>query len=101
MLFEIWRWYFLDVSNKANVLLISLKEIVDKLQSEKAFFKTQVEKLTIEKKQLAISNKNLKNRVNMLEKDLKIKALLLVLNSHFWSYDSTNLFKKLIIKTLL
>ena len=89
------------MSNKANVLLTILKEMLDKLQSEKAFFKTQVEKLTIEKKQLAISNKNLRNKVNMLEKDLKIKALLLVLNSHFWSYDSTNLFKKLIIKTLL
>ena len=68
------------------------KEILDKLQSEKAFFKTQVEKLTIEKKQLAISNKNLRNRVNMLEKDLKTKALLLVFNSHFRAYDSTKLF---------
>ena len=75
-MFKNWSLYFLDISNKTNVLLLSLKEIVDKLQSEKALFKTQVEKLIIEKKQLTILNKNLTNKVNMLENDLKMKALL-------------------------
>ena len=53
---------------------MNLKSIVDKLQSEKAYFKTQVEKLKIEKKQLLVSNKNLTNKVNMLEKDLQKKV---------------------------
>ena len=34
-----------DVSNQANILLINLKEVIDKLQSEKFYFKTQVAKL--------------------------------------------------------
>ena len=36
---------FIDVSNQTNLLLNNLKLIVDKLQSEKAHFKTQVERL--------------------------------------------------------
>ena len=55
-----------------------MKEIVDKLQAERNYFEAQVEKLQFEKKQLIISNKNLSNRVNMLEKDLIMKAFLLV-----------------------
>ena len=51
-----------------------MKLIVDKLQSEKAHFKTQVEKLEIEKKLLVISNKSLTNKVNMLEKYLQRKV---------------------------
>ena len=62
------------MSNQANVLLLNLKEIIDKLQSEKAYFKIQVEKLKIEKKQLIILNKNLTNKVSMLEKDMKKTA---------------------------
>ena len=65
-----------DVSNQANVLLTNLKEIVDKLLSEKAYYKTQVEKLMIEKKQLIVSNKNLTNKVKMFEKDLQKKISL-------------------------
>ena len=61
------------MSTKANILLIDLKEVVNKLQSEKVYFKTQVEKLKFEKKQLMILNKNLKNKVNMIHKDLQIK----------------------------
>ena len=53
---------------------MNLKSIVDKLQSEKAYFKTQVEKLEIEKKQLVNSNKSLTNKVNMLEKCLQRKV---------------------------
>ena len=65
---------FIDVSNQTNLLLNNLKLIVDKLQSEKAHFKTQVEKLEIEKKQLIISNKSLTNKVDMLEKYLQRKV---------------------------
>ena len=65
---------FIDVSNQTNLLLNNLKLIVDKLQSEKAYFKTQVEKLEIDKKQLIISNKSLTNKVDMLEKHLQRKA---------------------------
>ena len=64
------------MSSQTNLLLNNLKLIVDKLQSEKAHFKTQVEKLKIEKKQLVISNKNLTNKINVLEKDLLIKVSL-------------------------
>ena len=66
----------LDVSNQTNLLLMNLKLIVDKLQSEKAHLKTQVEKLETEKNQLVISNQNFKNKVNMLEKELKRQTLL-------------------------
>ena len=47
------------MSNQTNLLLNNLKIIVDKLQSEKASFKTQVDKLIIEKNQLLTSNNNL------------------------------------------
>ena len=62
------------MSNQTDLLLMNLKSIINKLQSEKAYFKTQVEKLNIEKKQLIISNKNLFNKVNMLEKHLQTKV---------------------------
>ena len=64
----------LDVSNQTCLLLNNLKLIVDKLQSEKAHYKTQVEKLEFEKKQLIISNKILTKKVYMLEKHLQSKA---------------------------
>ena len=53
-----------------------MKQLVEKLQSEKTYFKTQVEKLTVEKKHLLNSNKNLTNKVGMLEKDLQGKNSL-------------------------
>ena len=59
---------FIDESNQANILLFNLKEVIDKLQAERNYFKTQVEKLQFEKKQLIISNKNLSNKVDCLEK---------------------------------
>ena len=65
-----------DMFNQASVLLINLKEIINKLQLEKNYFKTQVVKLQVEKKQLLISNKNLTNKVNMLEKGLQSKVSL-------------------------
>ena len=55
------------------LLLMNLKAIADKLQSDKAHFKTQGEILKIEKKQLIILNRNLKNKVGMLENHLKKK----------------------------
>ena len=64
------------MSNQTNLLLNNLKLIVDKIQSEKTHLKNQVEKLNIEKKQLVISNKNLTNKVDMLEKDLQRKVSL-------------------------
>ena len=65
------------MSNQANVLLINLKQLVDKLQSQKAHLKTQVKKLTVEKKNLINLNKSLTNKVvGMLEKDLQRKVIL-------------------------
>ena len=64
------------MSNQANLLLNNLKFIVDKIQSEKTHLKNQVEKLKIEKKQLISSNKNLTNKIHMLERDLQRKVSL-------------------------
>ena len=64
------------MSNHATVLLNNVKEIIDKMQLEKAYFKTQVEKLKNEKKQLVILNKSLTNKVDILEKDLQRKNSL-------------------------
>ena len=69
---------FTDVSNHANILLINLKEIIEKLQSERNHFKNQVKKLQFEKQQLVISNKNLSNKVDCLEETIKMKFDLLV-----------------------
>ena len=52
---------------------MNLKSIVDKLQSEKAYFKTQVEKLKIEKNDLAVSNKSLAIKVDSLQEELQKK----------------------------
>ena len=85
--------FILDVSNQTNLLLNNLKLIVDKLQSEKAYLKTQVEKLKTEKEQLVISNYNLTNKISMLEKDMLVKvffkafkALKLILKAILLSY---------------
>ena len=64
------------MSNQTNLLLNSLKLIVDKLQAEKTHLKNQVEKLTIERKHLVNSNKNLTNQINVLEKVLQQKLSL-------------------------
>ena len=58
------------------MLLINLKEVIDKLQAERNCFKTKVEKLKIEKQQLIISNENLSNKVGYLEKKLRLKFSL-------------------------
>ena len=67
---------FIELSNQASVLLINLKEIIDKLQSEKSYFKNQVVKLKNKNKQLVISNKNLTHKVDMLQKHLQRKISL-------------------------
>ena len=76
LLINIWPLFFLEVSNQTNLLLNNLKLIVDKIQFEKTQLKDQVEKLKIEKKQLTISNKNLTNKIDMIEKDLQRKVSL-------------------------
>lgn len=58
------------------MLQLTLKEIVDKLQYEINYFKTQVEKLKIEKKQQIISNKYLTIKLIKLEKDMQRKVSL-------------------------
>ena len=62
------NFFFSDVSNQANLLLVNLKEVIGKLQAERNYFKTQVEKLQIEKQQLTLSNQNMKKKLNSLEK---------------------------------
>ena len=58
------------------MLLINLKEVIDKLQAERNYFKNQVEKLQIEKQQLVISNHNLSKRIVCLEEELKTTIAL-------------------------
>ena len=68
----------LDVSNQANFLLENLKEIIAKMQVERNYFKTQVEKLQIENQKLVVSNKKLVNKNSFLEEKLKTTNYLLV-----------------------
>ena len=64
------------MSNQASSIIKNLKQLIDKLQSEKSYFITQVEKLKMEKKQLTFSNKSLTIKINMLQKDLQRKISL-------------------------
>ena len=71
--------------NKANLLLFNLKEIVEDLQAKNMLFQTQLEKvtmenkeLTIKNKQLVIYNKNLCCEVNLLKEQIKEKSIGLV-----------------------
>ena len=52
---------------------MNLKEIIDKLQAENTSFQNQLKKLTIENKQLIVTNKKLSVKVNCLKLDLKYK----------------------------
>ena len=72
--------FITDVSNQANLLLNNLKEVIDNLQAERNYFKTQVEKLKKEKQQLSISNQNMSKKVKCLEEELKTTTTLLVQN---------------------
>ena len=62
-----------DISNQANLLLVNLKEIIDKLQAKNTSFQSQVKQLKSENKQLIIANKKLCNEVNCLKEGLKSK----------------------------
>ena len=66
------------------MLLLNLKEIVEKLQNKNICFQTQVEKLTIENKkltsenkQLIVSNKHISSELNIPREDLKRKDFFL------------------------
>ena len=58
------------------MLLNNLKEVIDNLQAERNYFKTQVEKLKKEKQQLSISNQNMSKKVKCLEEELKTTIAL-------------------------
>ena len=47
------------MTNKANLLLVNLKEIIEDLEAKNVLFQTQLEKVTIENKKLTIENKQL------------------------------------------
>ena len=63
---------FLDVLNQANLLLINVKEIIEDLQAKNIQLQNQVKKLTIENKQLIISNQSLTSEVKLLKERLEI-----------------------------
>ena len=63
---------FLDVLNQANLLLINIKEIIEDLQAKNIQLQNQVKKLTIENKQLIISNQSLTSEVKLLKERLEI-----------------------------
>ena len=46
-----------DVSNQTDLLLVNLKEVIGDFQAERNYFKTQVEKLQIEKKIIYFESK--------------------------------------------
>ena len=85
MFFDLQSCSFLDVVNKANLLLVNLKEIIEDLQAQNSLIQTQLEKetmenkkLTIENKQLIIYNENLCCEVNFLKEQIKGKSIGLV-----------------------
>ena len=53
------------------MLLVDLKEIINKLQAKNINFQNQIKKLTIENKHLLVLNQKLSNEVNYLKKELK------------------------------
>ena len=71
--------------NKANLLLVNLKEIIEDLEAKNVLFQTQLEKvtvenkkLTIENKQLIVYNKKLCCEVNILKEEIKEKSIRLL-----------------------
>ena len=82
MFFKLQSFTFLDVLNKANLLLGNLKELVEDLEAKNVLFQTKLEKVTmenktliIENKKLVISNKHLCNEVNCLREEIKRKSI--------------------------
>ena len=81
-MFNLQSCSFLDVLNKANLLLVNLKEIIEDLEAKNVVFQTQLEKITIENeklktenKQLVISNKHLCSEVYFLREEIKGKSI--------------------------
>ena len=62
-----------NILNRANLFLMNLKKIIDKLQAKNTSFQNQLKKLTIENRQLIVSNNKLSIEVNCLKEDLKSK----------------------------
>ena len=58
---------------KADLLLTNLKEVIDKLQKQNKFFQIKVKELKVQKEQLVIWNKNLLDKVDFLEENVKQK----------------------------
>ena len=48
-------------------MLSNLKEIIENLQTQNVYFKSQMEKLQVENKNLTVSNISLTNKVKRLE----------------------------------
>ena len=67
----------LDTSTQANLLLTNLKEVIEKLQSEKNFYKTKVEFLKIDNKRIYVVNKKLIEKVKCLEDKLETLTFVL------------------------
>ena len=67
----------LDTSTQANLLLTNLKEVIEKLQSEKNFYETKVEFLKIDNKRVYVVNKKLIEKVKCLEDKLETLTLVL------------------------
>ena len=67
----------LDTSTQANLLLTNLKEVIEKLQSEKNFYKTKVEFFKVDNKRLNVVNKKLIEKVKCLEDKLETLTLVL------------------------
>ena len=58
---------------KADLLLTNLKQVIDKLQKQNKFFQIKVKELKVQKEQLVIWNKNLLDKVDFLEENVKQK----------------------------
>ena len=57
------------------MLLINVKEIIEDLQAKNIQLQSQVKKITIENKQLIISNQSLISEVKLLKENLEISNL--------------------------
>ena len=64
-----------DISNQASLLLVNLKEVIDKLQAKNISFQNQVKKLIIESKQLIFTNKKLCSEVKCFKRRFEIKTI--------------------------
>ena len=68
---------------KADLLLTNLKQVIDKLQKQNKFFQIKVKELKVQKEQLVIWNKNLLDKVDFLEENVKQKFVWLKLTYYY------------------